>query len=93
MAEQTQHGYDEAVKAIEEGKATPHALWILLSAESDRDRYALKPKPWEGSGEYQHVDFNGDHRLVRIPTAAGCSWKRTLIAIHERATKTEAQHG
>lgn len=64
-------GYDEARKAIQEGKATPHALWMILSSEHDRDGYALKPSPWEGPGEYQKVSFEGDcYRLIRLPTEA-----------------------
>lgn len=67
---QTQIGYDRAQAAIAAGEATGHALWILLSAETDRDGYALKPDPWEGPGEYQHVSFAPDRQapaLVRIP--------------------------
>jgi hypothetical protein len=32
-----------------------HALWILLASEHDRDGYALRPRVWEGPGEYQRV--------------------------------------
>lgn len=67
----TDIGYQEARKAIMERRAVPHALWILLSNESDRDGYALKPNPWEGSGEYQHIEIDGEYgRLIRIPLCA-----------------------
>jgi hypothetical protein len=60
--------YREAKKAIAEGRATGHALWVLLSDEHQRDGYALKPIPWEGAGEYQHVTFDdGRDGFVRIP--------------------------
>lgn len=61
-------GFDEAVAAVIAGTAKAHALWVILSKESDRDGYALKPAPWEGSGEYQRVAFNdGRDVFVRIP--------------------------
>lgn len=63
--------YDEANKAIAAGRAQARALWVLLTDEQDRDRFALKPMPWEGAGEYQHVEFNdGRSGFIRIP--AGC---------------------
>jgi hypothetical protein len=62
------NAYDAATRAIRDGKAKAHALWVLLSAESDRDGYALKPIPWEGSGEYQRVTYDdGRDGFVRIP--------------------------
>lgn len=61
-------GYDTAAKAIAEGRATAHALWALLSDEKQRDGYALRPMPWEGPGEYQHVTYaDGPNGYVRIP--------------------------
>lgn len=64
-----QTGYDAAAKAIAKGQAKGHALWVLLLDESDRDGKALKPMPWEGAGEYQHVVFNdGRDGFIRIPT-------------------------
>ena len=64
-------GYDEAVREIAAGRAKPRNLWVLLSAESQRDGYALKPAPWEGPGEYQFVEFmNNSWRLVRLPENA-----------------------
>lgn len=75
-------GYDEARQAIQDGRAVPHALWVLLSKESDRDGYALKPIPWEGPGEYQHVKFDGEDcgRFVRLPEGA-----RSLIRLAKEA--------
>lgn len=59
--------YDEARNAISAGTAVARALWVLLSAESDRDGFALKPMPWEGPGEYQHVIFgNGRNGFVKV---------------------------
>ena len=66
---QTQIGFDEARKAIFAGMAKAHALWVLLRDEHQRDGYALKPMPWEGSGEYQHVSFSDGRRgFVRLPS-------------------------
>lgn len=80
---QTDKGYQEARKAIEEGRATPHALWVLLSNESDRDGYALKPRPWEGPGEYQHVKFLGEYgHFVRLPSNAP-----SLIKLAQKVAK------
>lgn len=65
---QTTIGYTEAKAEIAAGRARAFALWVLLSEESARDGYALKPAPWEGSGEYQHVTFDdGRDVFVRIP--------------------------
>lgn len=61
-------GFDGAVDAIVAGQANAHALWLLLSSESDRDGYWLRPMPWEGSGEYQRVSYkDGRDGLVRVP--------------------------
>jgi hypothetical protein len=79
--ERTQIGYDEARAAIESGKAVPHELWILVGDEHARDGYALKPSPWEGPGEYQHIEFEGGSRLIYLPLDAPslCQlYKRTL---------------
>jgi len=66
----TTAAYHQAAKAIAAGEAEAYALWVLLSDEHQRDGYGLKPMPWEGPGEYQHVKY-GDGRdgFVRIP---GC---------------------
>jgi hypothetical protein len=62
--------YDEAATAIAKGEAEGHALWVLLSDEHQRDGYWLKPMPWEGPGQYQHVSFNdGRAGFIRVP---GC---------------------
>jgi hypothetical protein len=64
-------GYDEARREILAGRAEARALWVLLSHEHQRDGYALKPTPWEGPGEYQHVVFYGGRGvLVHIPADA-----------------------
>ncbi len=61
-------GHAEALREIQAGRAEAFALWVLLSQESERDGYALKPMPWEGPGEYQHVKFNdGREGFVRVP--------------------------
>jgi hypothetical protein len=63
--------FHEAVAAILNGQATPRALWILLSAPTDRDGLWLKPLRWEGPGEYQHVAYaDGRDGLVRVPDGA-----------------------
>jgi len=68
MTERTHAGFDEAVQAIVAGNAKAHALWVLLSEPSARDGYALKPMPWEGPGEYQHVSHDdGRTGFVRVP--------------------------
>lgn len=68
MGKRPQVGFDEARAAIHAGTAMAHALWCLISDEHDRDGYALKPSPWEGSGEYQRVHYSdGRDVLVRIP--------------------------
>jgi hypothetical protein len=60
--------YAEAAKEVFGGRAKAHALWVLLSKESDRDGYALRPMPWEGSGEYQHFSFaDGRDGFVKVP--------------------------
>lgn len=85
--ERTQKGYDEACKAIAEGTAVPHALWILVSDEHQRDAYCLKPSPWEGPGEYQRVTFGdgeADSRLIRLPENA-----RSLHKIARKAAAAE----
>lgn len=72
MSEQkslTRTGFDVAVAAVVAGTAKAHSLWVILSKESERNGYALKPMPWEGSGEYQHVSFDdGRDGFVRIPS-------------------------
>lgn len=68
MGDPTPTAYDEAVAAIAAGTAKGHALWVLLTTEGEREGYALKPMPWEGSGQYQHVTFDdGRSGFVRIP--------------------------
>ena len=63
--------YEMAARAIRAGQAKPHHLWMLLSRESDRNGYALKPVQWEGPGEYQRVVFDdGRDVLVRLPRYA-----------------------
>lgn len=66
---QTQVGFDTASAAIKAGHAKPRQLWLLLAAQSDRDGYALRPFPWEGPGEYQHVWYDDERGsvLVRLP--------------------------
>jgi hypothetical protein len=60
--------YEDAKLAIANGTAEAFALWVLLADEHDRDGYALKPMPWEGSGEYQHITFvDGRDGFVKIP--------------------------
>jgi len=62
-------GFTAASEAIRSGKAKANALWVLLSDEHQRDGYAIRPSPWEGAGEYQHVEFF-DARgsvFVRLP--------------------------
>jgi len=64
-------GYDEAKAAILAGTAKPHALWVLVARPDQRDGFALRPNPWEGSGEYQHVAFDDNEwRLIRLPDGA-----------------------
>lgn len=65
----TRVGFDEAAAAIRAGKATPGALWVLLSDEHERDSFWLKPMPWEGPGEYQRVGYDdGRNGFVRLPS-------------------------
>lgn len=60
--------YCEAKREIEAGRATAHALWMLLRDRSDRDGYALRPALWAGPGEYQRVSHvDGRDVLVRLP--------------------------
>lgn len=68
----TQPAYYEALQAVRDGNAVPHALWISVANEGDRDGCFLKPGPWEGSGQYQRVDFLDGRgaRLVRDPMNA-----------------------
>lgn len=64
-------GYDEAKAAIWAGAAKPKALWVQVGRQDQRDGYALRPNPWEGPGEYQHVAFDDDYcRLIRLPDGA-----------------------
>lgn len=89
MTDTTQQfaGYAEARAAIEAGTAKPHALWVLLGAESDRDGFALKPSPWEGPGTYQHVAFDSDYcRLIRVPMEAA-----SLIKLAETSDAKRAE--
>jgi hypothetical protein len=65
---QTTTGFDAACTAIREGRATPWALWAILTSEHERDGYALKPAPWEGPGEYQALAYSdGRMAFVRLP--------------------------
>ncbi len=67
-------GFDHAKREIFAGRAQARSLWVLLSTEQDRDGYALKPSPWEGPGEYQHVIFSPAKDLgvlVRLPDHRG----------------------
>lgn len=74
-------GFDEATKAITAGQAEAHELWVLLSAETDRDGYWLKPMPWEGSGEYQRVSYrDGRNGFVRLPTCESLNAAAKRIA-------------
>lgn len=60
--------YDQAAQAISAGEAKGQALWCIISNEHMRDGYLLRPMPWEGSGQYQHVSYNdGRDGFVRIP--------------------------
>lgn len=62
-------GYDEAAQSIRAGKAQAFALWVLLTNESERDGFHLKPMPWEGPGEYQHVKYDdGRDGFVMLPS-------------------------
>lgn len=77
----SQIGYDRAVEAITAGTATPRAAWLVVGVEHQRDGYAMKPSPWEGPGEYQHVVFADNYfGLVRLPDNA-----RRLTDIAARA--------
>lgn len=61
-------GWLNACQEIADGKAVASALWTLLSKESDRAGYALRPDPWEGPGEYQHLERpNLTGCFVRLP--------------------------
>lgn len=65
MSEKT--GYATALEAIHGGRAEAFALWALISDEHQRDGYALRPIPWEGPGEYQHVRYaDGRDGFVRL---------------------------
>lgn len=65
-------GFTEARDAIALGRARAHSLWVLLSDEHQRDGYALRPMPWEGPGEYQHVSYDdGRAGFVRVPVDDG----------------------
>lgn len=67
-------GFDEAVTAILAGEAEAHQLLVLLANENDRDGFALKPLPWEGAGEYQHVSYaDGRRGFVRVPNESPTS--------------------
>ena len=65
--------FETAKQWIADGKLVPHSLWILLSKETERDGYALKPATWEGPGEYQHVSVAGESLgfLVKCPASGG----------------------
>lgn len=88
----TQVGFDEAVVAVVAGTAKAQSLWTLLSKESDRDGYGLKPSPWEGAGEYQRVVFDdGRDVFVRIPDfhySIDDTAKRSRSAIAKAARAT-----
>jgi hypothetical protein len=59
--------FGAAAKAIAAGEAKAHALWVILTDERQRDGLALKPMPWEGTGEYQHVTYaDGRDGFVRV---------------------------
>lgn len=47
--------FENACAEIAAGRAKPHSLWVLLSKETDRDGYGLRPEVWEGPGEYQRL--------------------------------------
>lgn len=60
--------YDEVVAELARGEAQAHELWVLLHDERDRDGFWLRPMPWEGPGEYQHVTrADGRNGFVMIP--------------------------
>lgn len=70
-------GFNDAVKAILAGEAKARELWIVLFGEHDRDRYALRPMPWEGAGEYQCVEYtDGRAGFVRVPDNGPFSLQR-----------------
>lgn len=61
------NGYEHAKHEILAGRAEARALWVIVVDEHQRDGYYLKPTPWEGPGEYQHVQFqDGSGTLVKI---------------------------
>jgi len=61
--------YQTAQLEILAGNLRPHSLWMILTSETERDAYALKPQTWEGKGEYQHVSKVGESLgfLVKVP--------------------------
>ncbi|HEU5019650.1 MAG TPA: hypothetical protein VFT69_16955 [Pseudolabrys sp.] len=78
-------GYRAAKEAIASRTAEAFALWVLLSDESQRDGYALRPMPWEGSGEYQHVRYaDGRNGFVRIPIGEGLPTRAAIAKAEGR---------
>lgn len=78
--------YYQPKKAVADGSAKASALWVFLSDEHSRDGYGLKPMPWEGTGEYQHVTFNdGRDGFVRTPDEG----RPLPVARHESSKKAK----
>lgn len=60
-------GFKKASLAIAKGTATAHPLWAVLHNEEQREGYLIRPSPWEGPGDYQHVSFSDGRKVfVRI---------------------------
>lgn len=62
--------------ALEAGTARVRHLWVILRDEHERDPYRLRPAVWQGTGEYQAIEFDdGTDCLVKTPD--GHRWPMT----------------
>jgi len=58
------------MKVIKIPNGHGHALWVILTHATDRNRFMLQPEVWLGPGEYQYVHYDDGRKVLR-KTSAG----------------------
>lgn len=53
------------LEQIGKGNYKPHPLWAYLTKADERDGYGLKMLFFDGPGEYQRIEIEGDSYLIK----------------------------